>query len=196
MNAMKKMTAMSIALLALACSKTKPTQDATLSDQLRSDLDRAAAPTSDLASTQFRPTNVVSAVELGNAPVRASAVPQKRPVRRAAPSVKAEVAPVPSVALDPAPAPTTVAVVPAPLPDPGPRPTPNPVAYPSGSGTEVGGGGRGGIGGVIGVIIRGGTIGDDDHCEIHGPGSIPIAINSRIPIGVGGPTFPRRRGGW
>jgi hypothetical protein len=51
------------------------------------------------------------------------------------------------------------------------------------------------IGTVIGVVIRGGSIGDDDHCEIHprrrGRGS--IAINDRLPrspFPATGGTFP------
>ncbi|HEY9478433.1 MAG TPA: hypothetical protein VIP79_00020 [Gemmatimonadaceae bacterium] len=49
----------------------------------------------------------------------------------------------------------------------------------------------GGIGGIGGVIIRGGSIGDDDHCEIH-PGHGGIMINQRMPVIR--PTFPR--GAW
>jgi hypothetical protein len=55
--------------------------------------------------------------------------------------------------------------------------------------------GVGGVGGVIGaiggVIIRGGSIGDDDHCEIHhGRGGVMI----NVPSPVIRPTFPR--GAW
>ena len=71
---------------------------------------------------------------------------------------------------------------------------PSPVDYPTGDANEVGHEPHhgGGIGGIIGVIIRGGTIGDDDHCEIRP--RVPISINSRIPIAVGMPRGPR--GGW
>jgi len=52
------------------------------------------------------------------------------------------------------------------------------------------GGILGGIGGVIGVVIRGGGIGDDDHCE-RPRGNIPIGagLPGGIPIG-----FPTRGG--
>jgi hypothetical protein len=198
MGAMRKLAIMPMALLALACGKASQPENAALSDVLRGDLDRAAAPTSDLAAAQFKPTQVVSAVELGNAPApRSSAVPRKRPVRRARPSPKPQVEQVQAVAHEPSPAPTSITIAAAPVPTtPGPRPTPNPVDYPAGSGDDVGGDDAGGIWRVIGVILRGGGIGDDDHCEIHRPGSIPIAINQRIPFPVGHPTYPGPRGGW
>jgi hypothetical protein len=187
-------------LLALACGKAKQPQSTALSDDLRSDLARAAAPTSDLASTQFRPQQVVSNIELGNAPAPRAAPPkvQRHPAPRARPLArKPTVQAVKAEAPEPAPAPTTVAVAPAPEPTAGPRPMPNPVSYPAGDGSDPQAGEHhpGGIGAVIGVILRGGGIGDDDHCEIHPHG--PIAINSRIPVPVGRPTFPVRvRGGW
>jgi hypothetical protein len=190
MGAMKTAAIMPLALLALACSKSTPSRDATLSQELRRDLNRAAAPTSDLASAQFRPTQVVSAVELGEAPTPKPAAPvaRKHPVHRAVPSPKPRIEPVKAVALDPSPAPTTVAVVPAPEPTTaGPRPAPNPVQSPTSEPEH-----HGGIGSVIGVIIRGGVLGDDDHCQIRPP----IAINSRIPP-MGRPTSPGRpRGIW
>ncbi|HEU4642193.1 MAG TPA: hypothetical protein VFS44_07030 [Gemmatimonadaceae bacterium] len=189
-------------LLALACGKAKQPQSAALSDDLRSDLARAAAPTSDLASTQFRPQQVVSNIELGNAPAPHAAPPkvQRHPAPRARPLARRPtVQAVKTEAPEPSPTPTTVAVTPAPEPTAGPRPMPNPVNYPAGNGSDPQQGDHhpgGGIGAVIGVILRGGGIGDDDHCEIH-PGRGGIAINSRIPIPVGRPTFPGGpRGGW
>lgn len=193
-------------LFALACGgHSKQEKSAALSDDLRSDLARAAAPTSDLASSQFRPQQVVSNIELGNAPAphvmhsasRASRAHTTRRTPRAKPKSAPTVEAVKAVTTEPAPQPTTIAVAPAPAPTAGPRPEPNPVAYPSGSGSDTEGEHHGGgIGGVIGVIIRGGTIGDDDHCEIHPGGRVPVMINSRIPIPIGRGTFPGPRGGW
>lgn len=186
-------------LFALACGGTsKEQKGAALSDDLRSDLARAAAPTSDLASTQFRPQQVVSNIELGDSPApHAAPKAHKRLAPRAKPTPKPTVRAVEAVAPTPSPTPTTIAVAPAPEPTAGPRPTPNPVDYPSGSGSDTQGDRHpGGLGGIIGVIIRGGGIGDDDHCEIH-PGRGGVAINSRIPFPVGRPTFPGGpRGGW
>jgi hypothetical protein len=72
------------------------------------------------------------------------------------------------------------------------------VDVPAGQGTSTDGDHGGGIGpvigGVIGVIIRGGGIGDNDHCEIHRPGAGPM-INQRFPSPIGRTTFPMR-GGW
>ncbi|HEX6535155.1 MAG TPA: hypothetical protein VF041_11180 [Gemmatimonadaceae bacterium] len=193
-------------LFALACGgHSKQEQRAALSDDLRSDLARAAAPTSELASAQFRPQQVVSNIELGNAPAphvtrstsKAARVRTTRRTPRAKPAPAPKVEAVKAVAEAPSPEPTTIAVTPAPAPTAGPRPEPNPVDYPAGSGNDTEGEHHGGgIGGVIGVIIRGGTIGDDDHCEIHPRGRVPVMINTRIPIPIGRGTFPGPRGGW
>lgn len=206
MGTKEMLAVLPMALFALACggsSKPQP-KDAALSDDLRSDLARAAAPTSDLASSRFRPEQVVSSIELGNAPApHASSKKAQHPhrARRAKPAPKPTVETVAATTTEPSPAPTVVTVTPAPAPTAGPRPMPNPVPYPSGSGSEPqDGGGIGAIGRVIGVIIRGGSIGDDDHCEIrpgsrHG-GGVPISVNQRIPMPMpmGHSTFPR--GGW
>ena len=172
---------------------------------LRSDLESAAAPTSALASSQFRPTQVVSAIELGesprsNAPERATA-PARHATPRVAPAPAAKVKALDPTATEPDPEPVLVAVAPpasapapaatpapATTPEAGPRPTPNPVHLPAPVMRDPMPGGMGGIGGVI---IRGGSIGDDDHCEIH-PGHGGIMINQRAPVIR--PTFPR--GGW
>jgi hypothetical protein len=215
MSAMKMAAMISLAGFALACGRSEQTrQDQALNPALRSDLERAAAPTSALASTQFTPTQVVSAIELGESPeVNArerTAVADRRTAPRVKPSASRtpspRVAPVSAKAPDPAPEPVLVAVVPEPTasstpetesvgasdtrPSAGPRPTPNPVDYPAPQPRTRNGDG---MGPLIGVIIRGGGIGDD-HCEIRpGRGSIPIMINQRAPIVIH-TTFPR--GGW
>jgi hypothetical protein len=56
-----------------------------------------------------------------------------------------------------------------------------------GSGRPRDPGGWGDIGAGGGVVVRGGGIGDDDHCEIRPPGGI-------IPVGIGGIFFPRGAG--
>lgn len=203
MGAMKKLAMIPLAGLALACGRSEQTrQDQALNSALRSDLERAAAPTSALASADFTPTRVVSAIELGESPAAHAPERTAAPARRATPRVKAEPAAAPTVVPmsssdpEPAPEPVLVAVVPDPGAEPatapvtrptaGARPTPNPVDYPAPQPRA-----NGGMDPMIGVVIRGGSIGDDDHCEIH-HGRIPIMINQRAPVIR--MTFPR--GGW
>jgi hypothetical protein len=210
-----------LAALAVACSRTEQQpKDQAMDPALMSDLESAAAPTSALASSQFKPAQVVSALELGESPRARAPERTAAPARRAAPRAAVPEPKVQSVdpkATDPEPEPVLVATAPSPEPTPapepaaapaptttptaGPRPTPNPVPTPlpgggSGRGGMGGMGGMGGTGGVIGaiggVIIRGGSIGDDDHCEIHHGGSGGVMIN--IPSPVIRPTFPR--GAW
>jgi hypothetical protein len=209
MGTTTRLSVLAIALLALACRGEAPRPAATtLSDDLRKDLDRAALPVSELASTSYQPAHFASAIELAPAPQKVQ-VPQKRAHRRPLPTPQKStskptvtlatrqpepmVSPQATAPAEPAPQPTQVAVAPAPAPTAGPRPTPNPTSYPADGGVSDDGGQGGGIGRVIGVILRGGSVGDDDHCEIHpgGRGGIHIAINQRIPIGSG--TFPTPR---
>lgn len=199
MGALRKLAMIPLAGLALACSRSEqPRQDQAMDPALRSDLESAAAPTSALASSQFKRTQVVSAIELGESPAVSAPERVAAPARRAAPRVSIEqaasIAPVNPAAAEPVPEPVLVAVAsaaapaasaepaPATTPVAGPRPTPNPVNYPAPEPAT-----RSGIGGVI---IRGGSIGDDDHCEIHPRGT--IMINQRMPVIR--TTFPR--GGW
>jgi hypothetical protein len=203
MGTTTRLSVLAVALLALACrgEAPRPATNA-LSDDLRKDLDRATLPVSELASTNYQPAHFASALELGPAPQKME-VAQKRPRRPSLPTPR-KLTSKPTVTLAarqpepqaiaqatapavPAPQPTQVAVAPAPTPTAGPRPTPNPSADEAGASDD---GDQGdGIGRVIGVILRGGTVGDDDHCDPRGGrGGIHIAINQRIPIGSG--TFP------
>lgn len=209
MSAFRILTMVPLALLALACSRSEQSGDQAMNSTLRSDLESAAAPTSALASSQFKPTQVVSAIELGespraNAPER-TAAPAHHATPHVAPAPAARVKAVDPAATRPVPEPMVVAtttepaaapapaVTPAPATTPaaGPRPTPNPVHLPAPVTRDPMPGGMGGIGGIGGVIIRGGSIGDDDHCEIH-PRRGGIMINQRAPVIR--PTFPR--GAW
>jgi hypothetical protein len=206
MGTTTRLSVLATALLALACRGEAPRPAANaLNDDLRKDLDRATLPVSELASTSFQPAHFASAIELAPAPQKI-AVPQKRAHRRPLPTPQKTtskptislatrqpeptVTPQATAPAEPAPQPTEVAVTPAPAPTAGPRPMPNPVGD---VGASDDGDHGGGIGRAIGVILRGGSVGDDDHCEIRpgGRGGIPIAINQRIPIGSG--TFPAPR---
>ena len=198
-------TGVAVALVAAACNRAPSTSgSAELSESLRKDLDQATAPVTELAASQNRSQQVVSALELGVSPkeIGQSTALAKR-TRHAPSAHKARVAtpkPAPTVeevamkheATEPAPTPTVEPVQtasassPDPEPTAGPRPTPMPV--PAGEPAPEGGGGLGGvIGTVIGVVIRGGSVGDD-HCDPRGGG---VVINRQIPpIGPG--TFPGR----
>lgn len=159
--------------------------------------------------------------------------PERTPVVRHAAQKTVE-APVASVAEE-TPAPATEEVVApaatmaaAPAPEPAAAPTPEPVVMAGPQATEDGAGasrprdpggwgdagtgdvGRGGgWGGLGGVIIRGGSIGDDDHCEIRPRrgsttrrGTFPIGGTVYVPRAGGtggsasrGSATPRSRGG-
>ncbi|MEJ7809597.1 MAG: hypothetical protein WKG32_04185 [Gemmatimonadaceae bacterium] len=208
MRTIVKMSALPVALVALACVDGG-TKHATVSDELSRDLALASAASLDLASEQASArTNVVSAMELTPESAPSKAAAPRKPVKRpAAPKPTEEVAvavETPTPAPEPVAPPQEVAApqgqAPAEEPQAGPRPQPLPPVYPGDSRTG-GEGGRGpGIGGVlIGVVLRGGGV-DGDHCEIHQRGrGGNTAINQRFPIGGGGipnGTFPRSRGGW
>lgn len=216
MSAFRMVAMIPLAALAVACGRSEQPKDQTVDQTLMSDLASASAPTAALASSNFKPTQVVSAIELGESPRASARDRSAAPARRSAPRIAALAPKVkavePEAAVDPEPQPVVVAATaptaePAPEPAPatapaaGPRPTPNPVDIPAPPPVPVGRepmpsgrGGVGGVGGVIGaiggVIIRGGSIGDDDHCERHPGGG--IMINQRMPVIR--PTFPR--GAW
>lgn len=164
-------------LLLGACGPRSTTATrAELDPALRGDLDRAAAPTADLATSRYRPLQTVSAVELGSAgmairPRAASARPGRAPAPR--PVTAIAPAAVPQLALRAATAAPEPVVAQPVLPAPSAGAADAPTVS----------GGSGGIVGPTGVIIRGGHIGDDDHCEIHPPhGRVPVAVNRRVPL--------------
>lgn len=160
--------------------------------------------------------------------------PERTPVLRHAAQQTVD-APVASVAEE-TPAPATEEVVApaatvaaAPAPEPAAAPVPEPVVLAGPQTTEDGAGasrprdpggwgdagtgdvGRGGgWGGLAGVIIRGGTIGDGDHCEIRPRrgtttrrgGTFPVSGTVYVPRAGGtggsasrGSVTPRARGG-
>jgi len=174
MGALKTLALLPMAgLVMLACGRPTATSSSAMNAQLKSDLDRAASPASDLAVSRYRPTQVMSNVEmgLGNGN-QGNGPPRKAHVPRAVPSIKPTVEAVSAIAPRRAPMPTVVAEVPEPGPLAGPRPTPN----------------------AVGSIFRGGVIADDDHCQIHP--HIPAMVGRVAPErpAFGGPMRPR--GSW
>ena len=201
-----------VAAFAVACGRGKSNDSASLSADLKKDLEAASSSSVELASTArgYQQTRFVSAIEspTQSAPVRRRNV--RRPVARPtaaneqelakapdpAPENKVEVA-EPDVAQTEAPAPTIdtptqVAV--------SPRPTPvgnAPASTDVGSGGIGGGSGGGGLGGigeaigtVIGVVVIRGGAGGVDHCDPRRDGR-----PSNGPIGLPNPRVPTRAGG-
>ena len=180
-----------IALYALACGGSGRATDAELSK----DLALASVESLELASeVSTGGSQVVSSIELGGAGgnVRAK-VPTNRARARAKPSPQAEVEVTePSPSTLPVPVPTVAEGAAVAVDSrPSPRPQPMPVIYPGGNqaGTDDqrGDGGGDGVGGAIGVVIRGGGVGRD-KCELHDRRR-PVFVNDRFPT-----TFPRPSG--
>ena len=215
-------TAAAAAALALgACGGGSGASTASLDDGLRRDLQLAAASSVEMAggAREAQRTRFVSAVEgapqrEGNDVTRADrrgTVRHKAPtrgVRRVAesrPAPAAEEAPAETQAEVEAPAAVVASndAAPAPAPADTPAPSPEPeqpvaVGGPS-AGQDQGEidegrrGRRGNGGGWIGVVIRGGGVGDVDHCERDMPGRRGggVLVNRRFPGlpsgGWGGP---------
>ncbi|HEU4564277.1 MAG TPA: hypothetical protein VFS05_06505 [Gemmatimonadaceae bacterium] len=163
--------------------------------ELSRDLSLAASDGLGMAPTPS--TQVVSAIEGGPpAPVKTPETrkaPKRGTARPRTHVVQATARPTEEKVFEPSPEPTAVAAAPEPTttaPEPAPVATPRPTPMPLPTGEGDSGYGDAGsdagrvIGTVIGVVIRGGGIGDDDHCEIHPRGGRGgVLINDRIPVG-------------
>jgi hypothetical protein len=210
--------AVGAAVVAVAACSGNPERKSSADEALSRDLALAASEAVELAPSG-------SSLELAPSEIQPPVKTAQRASRSPRPSPQVEPMPVP-VSVEPA---ENVAIaeepelVDAPVgipseidrPAPSRRPSPIPASVPVGGTDGVDDGG--GIGTVIGVVIRGGAVGDDD-CKIHqrprpgrrpgvggvfgGVGSpVPIArrpvvrggvaINNRLPTrGMGG-SFPR-----
>lgn len=173
-----------LALVAAACGGGT-TDSAQLSDDLKQDLAASSSPKLELASaaSDYKPMRFVSDIEQTNASTPVPRAPAPRLVRKPAAESQPQ-----SQAESPGETPpivqeaTQIAVTPQPQPEEAvsavptvaPRPAALPVDVPANGGfgdrdeRRIGGpndrGDRGGsIGGIIGVVIRGGGVGDD-HC--------------------------------
>ena len=162
------------AILAVACKGSSRAPTA-MGDDLKRDLQLASA-TRDI---RISPDEIAPKMhqDLALKPKRAPQGPKV--VRTERPTVKASATPaqvaeiktdVPQIqvmASSPAPSETPTADAP-PLARPSPVPAPSypgTAAIPASSGS----GGVGGIlGGIFGAVIRGGAVGDDDHCDPRG----------------------------
>lgn len=196
----RKLFLTTVVLVAAACSKSD-----TMSDELKKDLDVAASSDGlSLASGNGQSQQVVSSIEqAAPAPKRIAASQRAVRHRRAETGTPASVeaeADVPTSDTEL----QSVSTAPVATNDDAPvapRPTPVMTTMPGGNGEGRGSGGIGagvgvGIGTIFGVVLRGGSAGED-HCEPPGQRPAanrpPIAINSRIPVIRG--TFPGRISG-
>ena len=168
-------------LLAAACGRGS-SHTAKVSDDLQRDLAAASSASLELAngSKGYKPMQTVSAIEQGEHALPVQRRPTPRPVVQhhadATPQEQKAPDPAPQNVVDepkapepqqPASEPATTSDAPS-VPVVAPRPAPVPVDYPSSGSGNRGGAGPGpgtDIGGVIGVILRGGI--GDDHCDPH-----------------------------
>jgi hypothetical protein len=164
------LTLASTAILAVACSKKSPVT--AMSDDLKQDL-KLASVTQDI---RINPDEIAPASKpvVATKPKKAPSGPKV--VRSKAPTVLASATPVEEAPVE-SDVPDIQAIAPAPA-ESEPTPDAPPLARPSvipvsnagnqgiGSGHADGGSGSGGgWGAVFGAVIRGGIVGDDDHCD-------------------------------
>lgn len=182
-------------LVAAACSP----KDSAMSDDLKKDLEVAASSDGLSLASSGQSQQVVSSIEqAAPAPKKVAASQRAIRHRRAeigAPApvdAEAEV-PIAETELQGMSEAPVATIDDAPV---APRPTPVAVSMPGGSGEGRGDSGVGvgtgvAIGTIIGVVLRGGAVGED-HCEPPGQRTgarrPTIAINTRIPVIRG--TFP------
>jgi hypothetical protein len=182
------LTLASIGIAAAACSKKSPV--VSMSDDLKRDL-KLASTTQDI---RINPDEIAPTAKPAAAPKVRKATSGPKVVRSRKPTVLASAAPVEAadVATD-VPDVQVASEAPAPAPAPETAPEAPPLARPSsvpasssgdagsGSGRVDTGGGMGGVGGVLGgilgAVIRGGVVGDDDHCD---PRSMPGNRRPRV----------------
>lgn len=186
-----------LTISAAACSKAPRTDSA--SDDFKRDLQLASATNMDMAAPAVNPALLT--LETAK---RGTPEPRKT-IRKAPEGDHAVTSEAPTVEATPEPAPAPVeeaqpvAQAPAPAPVPeetnepvavAPRPTPPPTMPAGGAGAGDYGRGGGVFGGGVGVVIRGGGVGDGDHCEIRPRGGIIF----RSPVYVPRTLTPQPRG--
>lgn len=197
------LTLASTAIVAMACGKDKPRSSATMSDDLKRDLQLATQ----TPNIQISPDEVAPQAkqELAVRPKKAPSGPKV--IRSEHPTVKASAKPVEAAEVkENIPQVQVMASTPAPSENPTPdappmaRPSPVPAqTYPS-TGSIPGNGGGSGvgsvIGGIIGAVLGGGVMGDDDHCDPRPRRGHPIGgdIYGRPRGGIGGIYSPRGGG--
>ena len=193
----------STAIVALACGKSKSNATA-LNDELKRDLQLATQSQAiQISPDEISPrSHQEMALKPKKAPDGPRTIRSDHPTRKASVTpveqadVKSELPPAQVMATTASPAPETPSNDAPPLARPSPLPAPSyPAAAPI---PENGSGTVGGIlGGIFGAVIRGGVVGDDDHCDPRHPpragrpigGPLPPTGIGRGPIGGGGRRF-------
>lgn len=207
MRKLYQWTLVPVAVAALACKADKPTQSA-MTEDLKRDLQLASA-TRDI---KISPDEIAPkahqelAVRPKKAPTGPKVIRSNRPTVKASATpvqvaeVKNDIPEVQAMASAPAPSETPAPDAP-PMARPAPAPTPT---YPSASPIPANGGSGGVLAGIFGAVIRGGVVGDDDHCDPRGmprrpatgrsvgqdiftlPGTMGMGGARGVPIGVRG----------
>lgn len=205
------------AVVLVACGKNGASPNRAMNDDLKRDLQLASSTGLDLASQQASKSFALTEIPQSSSrspalTVRRGAGPKavksKTPTVKAAPdaSIDSKAEEPTTEVMTPAPAPTT-----EPVPDPTapsvPRPSPTPIDPNGGEGARgrngggpnpgAGDGGGSVLGGIFGVIIRGG-IGDGDHCDPRTDGRRrgrpPFGIPTTVPNNPNAPPrIPSRR---
>lgn len=188
------------AVFALACSKGSSRAPTAMGDDLKRDLQLASAtqtlkispdeiaPKShqELALKPKKAPNGPKVIRTEHPTVKASAIPTE------VAEAKSEIPQMQVIASAAAPSETPTADAP-PLARPSPLPATS--SYPGAAPIPASGGSGGILGGIFGAVIRGGGIGDDDHCDPHGgmrrpAGGRPIGGDIYMPTGMGGMRMP------
>lgn len=201
MRKLLTLTLASTAIVAIACSKKTPVT--AMSDDLKRDL-KLASTTQDI---RINPDEITEAAKPTVALKPKKAPTGPRVVRSAQPTVMASAAPVeaaeiksevPDVQVT-APAPTESAPEAPPLARPSAIPVSNSGQQGRADGNGGSGAGGGSVwGGIFGAVIRGGVVGDDDHCDPRSTmprGRAPTDIGVYRPNPMGGMGMPRGGGG-
>ena len=164
-----------VALVALACGKEKSHSPTAMGEDLKRDLQLASvtqnlkispdevSPKShqELAVKPKKAPNGPKVIRTEHPTVKASAIPTQ------VAEIKTEMPEMQVLASAPTPSETPAADAP-----PLARPSAIPAAstYPGAAPIPSSGGSGGILGGIFGAVIRGGMVGDDDHCDPRGGG--------------------------
>jgi hypothetical protein len=186
------------ALAALACGKGKPHTPTAMGEDLKRDLQLASvtqnlkispdevAPKShqELAVKPKKAPNGPKVIRTEHPTVKASTIPAQ------VAEIKSEIPQMQVMASGPS-------ATEAPSSDAPPLARPSAIpatsTYPGAAPIPANGGSGGILGGIFGAVIRGGGVGDDDHCDPRG-GMVRRPMGGR-PIGNGGVYVPMPMGG-
>lgn len=185
-------TLVPVALVAVACGKGSSRAPTAMTDELKRDL-QLASHTRDI---QISPDEVAPKAKQELSLKTKKAPEGPKVIRTEHPTVKASATPV-QVAEIKADIPQVQVMASAPAPSETPSDDAPPLARPAAipaqgypGAAPIPAGNNGSVlGGIFGAIIRGGAVGDDDHCDPRGgrrAGGHPIGGDVYVPRGMGG----------